>query len=125
MEHKFYRGGLGSGLRGVPSRFAWGVVLLFLFSSYGLQEPGVSEKGAAYDSNANSSVSGFQEIKSELGYRDPERYSKGEPETLLKWLLIGAGVWCLIVIFLFALFRKSSVDRDWVREQSAQDDLPS
>ena len=125
MEHEFYRSSFTSGRRGVPSIFAWVAMLLFSFSPYGSQDPGVNEKTAAHDSNASSTVSGFQEIKSETGYRDPQRYSKGEPETLLKWLLIGSGVWCLIVIFLFALFHKSSVDRKWVRERSEQDDFES
>ncbi len=125
MEHEFYRSSFSSGRRGVPSIFAWGAMLLFSFSPYGSQDPSVNEKMAAQDSNASSTVSGFQEVKSETGYRDPQRYSKGEPETLLKWLLIGSGVWCLIVIFLFALFHKSSVDRAWVREQSEQDDFES
>ena len=125
MEHEFYRSSFSSGRRGVPSIFAWVAMLLFSFSPYGSQDPSVSEKMAAQDSNASSTVSGFQEVKSETGYRDPQRYSKGEPETLLKWLLIGSGVWCLIVIFLFALFHKSSVDRNWVRERSEQDDFES
>ena len=125
MEREFYRGGFTSGRRGVPSLFAWIVMLLFSFSPYGSQDPAVNEKTAAQDSKASSAVSGFQEIKSETGYQDPQRYSKGEPETLLKWLLIGSGIWCLIVIFLFALFHKSSVDRNWVREQAEQDDFES
>ena len=129
MEHEFYRRGFTSGLRDVPSLFAWVVMLLFLYSPCGSQDPFVDqkidEKTAAQDLNASSTVGGFQEIKSEVGYRDPQRYSKGEPERLLSWILIGAGVWCLIVIFLFALFHRSSVDRNWVREQSEQDDLQS
>ena len=128
MEHEFYRSSFSSGRRGVPSLFAWFAMLLFSFSPcelHGLQDPNVDEKTAAQDSDANSTVNGFQEIKSETGYRDPQRYGKDEPETLLKWLLIGSGVWCLIVIFLFALFHKSSVDRNWVRERSEQDDFES
>ena len=125
MEHEFYRRGFTSGLRGVPSLFAWVVMLLFSFSPCGSQDPSVNEKTAAQDSNASSTVSGFQEIKTEVGYRDPQRYSKGEPEKLLRWILIGAGVWCLVLIFLIALFHRSSVDRNWVREQSEQDDLQS
>ena len=132
MEHEFYRRCFTSGLRGVPSLFAWVVMLLFLLfsnSPSGSQDPFVDqkidEKMAAPDSNASSTVGGFQEIKTEVGYRDPQRYRKGEPERLLSWILIGAGVWCLIVIFLFALFHRSSVDRNWVREQSEQDDLQS
>ena len=125
MEHEFYRSSFTSGRRGVPSLFAWIVMLLFSFSPYGSQGPSADEKIAAQDSNASSTVNGFQEIKSETGYRDPQRYGKNEPETLLKWLLIGSGVWCLIVIFLFALFHKSSVDRNWVREQAEQDDFES
>ena len=124
MEHEFDRSSFTSGRRGVPSLCAWVAMLLFSFSPYGSQDSGVNEKTALQDSNASSAVSGFQEIKSETGYREPQRYSKGEPEMLLKWLLIGAGVWCLIVIFLFALFHRSSVDRNWV-EQSEQDDFES
>ena len=130
MEHEIYRRCLTSGLRGVPSHFAWVVMLLFslfLSSPSGPQDPlvdqKIDEKMAAHDSNASSTVGGFQEIKSKVGYRDPQRYSKGEPERLLSWILIGAGVWCLVVIFLFALFHRSSADRNWVREQSEQDDL--
>ena len=125
MEHEFYRSGFTSGRRGVPSTFAWVVMLLFSFSPYGSQDSAADKKIAAQDSNVSSTVNGFQEIKTETGYRDTQRYSKSEPETLLKWLLIGSGVWCLIVIFLFALFHKSSVDRNWVREQSEQDDFES
>ena len=123
MEHEFYRRGFTSGQRGVPSFFAWVVMLLFLFSPCGSKDPSVDEKMAAQDSNASSTVGGFQEIKTEVGYRDPQRYSKGEPERLLRWILIGAGVWCLVVIFLFALFHRSSANRNWVREQSEQDDV--
>ena len=130
MEHEFYKRGFTSGLRGVPSLLAWVVMLLFSLISYlpcGSQDPLVNEEinetMAAQDSNARSTVDGFQEIKTEVGYRDPQRYSKGEPERLLRWVLIGAGVWCLVVIFLFALFRRPSVNRNWVREQSEQDDL--
>ena len=108
MEHEFYRRGFTSGLRGVPSLFAWVVVLLFSLFSYspcGSQDLHVNEKMAAQDSNASSTAGGFQEIKAEVGYRDPQRYSKGEPERLLRWILIGAGVWCLVIIFLFALLQ--------------------
>jgi len=128
MEHVFYRRGFTSGLRGVPSLLAWVVMLLFSFSPCGSQEPiamKINEEAAVQNSNASSTVDGFQEVKTEVGYRDPQRYSKGEPERLLSWILIGAGVWCLVVIFLFALFHRSSVDRSWVREQSEQDDLQS
>ena len=132
MEHKFYKRCFTSGLRGVPSLLAWVVMLLFSLFSYSLnasQDPlvdqKIDEKMAAPDSNASSTVGGFQKIKSEVGYRDPQRYSKGEPERLLSWILIGAGVWCLVFIFLFALFHRSSVDRNWVREQSEQDNLQS
>ena len=125
MEHEFYRRGFTSGLRGVPSLFAWVAMLLFSLSPCGSQDPSVDEKMAAKDSNASSTVGGFQEVKAEVGYRDPQRYSKGEPERLLRWILIGAGVWCLVVIFLFALFHRSSVNRNWVRERSEQDDLQS
>ena len=123
MEYEFYRSGFRSGLRGVPSLFAW-VAMLLSFSLCGSQGPSVNETTAALGSDTSSTVSGFQEIKAETGYRDPQRYSKDEPETLLKWLLIGSGVWCLVVIFLFALFHRSSVDRNWV-EQSEQDDFES
>ena len=132
MEHEIYRRCFTSGQRSVSSHFAWVVMLLFpLFSNLpsGPQDPFVDQKNdekmAAPDSNASSTVGGFQEIKSEVGYRDPQRYGQGEPERLLSWILIGAGVWCLVVIFLFALFHRSSIDRNWVREQSEQDDLQS
>ena len=77
MEHEFYRRGFTSGLRGVPSLFAWVVMLLFSFSPCGSQDPSVDEKMAAQDSNASSTVGGFQEVKAEVGYRDPQRYQQG------------------------------------------------
>ena len=123
MEHEFYKSGFTSGPRGVPSFFAWGVMLLFSLSQYGSQVPAVNQKTTTPDANASSMASGFQDIKSETGYHDPQRYSKGEPEMLLKWLLMGAGAWCVIVIFLFALFYKSSVDPNWGTRQSEQDDI--
>lgn len=122
MEHGFYKSGFTSGLRGVPSLFTWVTVLLISFSPCSSQEPAVNEELLVRDSNANSTVNDFQEVKAEVGYRDPQRYGKGEPETLIRMILIGAGVWCLIAIFLFALFHRPSVDQNWVRDSTEQDD---
>lgn len=125
MGHEFYQRGFTSGLRGVPSLLAWVVVLLFSFFPYSSQEAVVNEEPAVQDSNAVSTANDFQDIKAEVGYSDPQRYGESEPETLIRWILIGAGAWCLIAIFLFALFRRPAVDQNWIRDQSEQDALES
>jgi len=95
------------------------VIFLFLFSLpsenylFSQEVPKTSSSSTAHD---------FQDIKKEVGYSDPQRFGKAGPVTLISWLLIASGVWCLIAIFLYALFNKSSIDSNWVREQSGAKD---
>ena len=67
-----------------------------------------------------SSVHDFQDVKQEVGYRDPQRFGEVDPTTLISWVLIGAGIWCLLAIFLYAYFAKSSVDKAWLSEQKEE-----
>ena len=67
-----------------------------------------------------SSVHDFQDVKQEVGYRDPKRFGEVDPITLISWVLIGAGIWCLFAIFLYAYFVQSSVDKAWLCEQKEE-----
>ena len=81
-----------------------------------------SETGMQQAASDGSSVYDFQDVKQEVGYRDPKRYGEVDPATLVSWILIGAGIWCLLVIFLYAFFAKSSVDKIWLEEQKVDAD---
>ena len=81
-----------------------------------------SEKGLQQTATDRSSVRDFQDVKQEVGYRDPKRYGEIDPTTLISWILIGTGIWCLLVIFLYAFFAKSSVDKIRLEEPKDQAD---
>ena len=74
------------------------------------------------ETSSGSSVHDFQDVKKEVGYVDPERFGKVKPTTLISWVLIGAGIWCLIAIFLYAYFTRSSTDKLWLEEQNEEGD---
>ena len=69
---------------------------------------------------SGSTVHDFQDVKQEVGYSDPKRFGEVDPTTLISWVLIGAGIWCLLAIFLYAYFAKSSVDKAWLSEQKEE-----
>ncbi len=89
------------------------VALLFPISSCLM----ASEERLQQVAQHGSSVHDFQDVKQEVGYRDPKRFGKVDPTTLISWVLIGAGIWCLLAIFLYAYFAKSSVEKAWLSEQ--------
>ena len=79
-----------------------------------------SEKRLQQVAQNGSSVHDFQDVKQEVGYRDPKRFGEVDPTTLISRVLIGAGIWCLLAIFLYAYFAKSSVDKTWLSEQKEE-----
>lgn len=79
-----------------------------------------SEKGLQQVAQNGSTVHDFQDVKQEVGYDDPQRFGEVDPTTLISWVLIGAGIWCLLGIFLYAYFAKSSVDKVWLSEQNEE-----
>lgn len=94
------------------------VVLLFPASSCLM----ASEKRLQQVAQNGSTVHDFQDVKQEVGYQDPKRFGEVDPTTLISYVLIGAGIWCLLGIFLYAYFAKSSVDKVWLSEQSEEAD---
>jgi hypothetical protein len=76
-----------------------------------------SERRLQQTAPGGSTVHDFQDVKQEVGYQDPKRYGEVDPTTLISWILIGSGTWCLLVIFLYAFFAKSSVDKIWLEER--------
>ena len=92
------------------------IALLFTASSCLM----ASEERSQQAAPSGSSVHDFQDVKQEVGYRDPKRFGEIDPTTLILWVLIGAGIWCLLAIFLYAYFAKSSVDKAWLSEQKEE-----
>ncbi len=69
------------------------------------------------ETNSTSTVRDFQDVKQEVGYSDPQRFGKVQPTILISWILIGTGIWLLLVIFLFALFYRSPADKIWLAKE--------
>ena len=92
------------------------VALLFPTSSCLM----ASEERSQQVAQHGSSVHDFQDVKQEVGYSDPKRFGEVDPTTLISWVLVGAGIWCLLAIFLYAYFAKSSVGKAWLSEQKEE-----
>lgn len=69
------------------------------------------------ETSSEWTVRDFQDVKQEVGYSDPQRFGKVRPTTLISWILIGTGIWLLIVIFLFAFFTRSPTDKVWLNKE--------
>ena len=69
------------------------------------------------EADSEWTVHDFQDVKREVGYSDPERFGKVKPKTFISWILIGTGIWLLIVIFLFAFFTRSPTDKIWLEKK--------
>lgn len=88
------------------------VALLFQFTTCQAIEP-----VRLQETSSEWTVHDFQDVKQEVGYSDPQRFGKVQPTTLISWILIGTGIWLLIVIFLFAFFTRSPTHKIWLNKE--------
>ena len=64
----------------------------------------VNEQAAKVSQQSTSTIADFQEVKQELGYKDPDRFRDTNPVSLIKGLIAALGVWMVLIIILYFLF---------------------